>query len=244
MLTIDIGNSRIKWGVWHDAKLTEKGGIEYSRHDPQAALEASLGALQPQPVVWVACVAGQSVEQALTEWLKSHWSVAPVMLRSQAELGGMSHAYDDPSQHGVDRWAALLGAKMRYETAVCVISAGTAVTVDLMDASGQHRGGRIMPGLNMMRAALLENTAGINAIDGEVVDFANNTADAVSSGTLHMLCAAIDEVCAQAQVTLGETITIIMTGGMATAIVPHLKTRAIIHEPHLVLHGLFAASEL
>ena len=115
--------------------------------------------------------------------------------------------------------------------------------LELMDEDGIHRGGRIMPGLDMMRTSLLEHTEEINDIDGECPGFAINTADAVSSGTLHMLLAGLVEVCESARQRLGDDMEIIITGGMAETMLPLLDQPEIHHEPHLVLHGLFYASE-
>ena len=176
--------------------------------------------------------------------MQQKWSIEPLFLRTSAELCGVQNMYPDPSEHGVDRWAALLGAKKLYDDPVCLMDVGTAVTVDLMDASGVHRGGRIMPGLDMMRKSLLQNTAGVKEVDGDCPGFAINTADAVTSGTLHMLQAGLIEVCTSAKERLGDTMKIIITGGMAEKMLPLLiELPDIRHEPHLVLHGLFFASQ-
>lgn len=243
MLTIDIGNTRIKWGEWQDGQLIVAGETKYKKPSIAIALSDTFADTHEPDAVWVSCVAGAEVEQALSEWLDQHWSVKPDFLRTIRELGGVQNMYEDPSEHGVDRWAALLGARQLHKQAVCVIDAGTAVTIDLMDAAGVHRGGRIMPGLEMMRTALLEKTDGIRSIDGECPGFAINTADAVTSGTLHMLRAALTEVCEAAKQRLGENMTIIITGGMAEKMLPFLDMPDIHHEPYLVLYGLYYASQ-
>lgn len=244
MLTIDIGNTSIKWAIWQDGQpiLAEKDA--YHKESIQHAFDSIFSGAPKQEKVWVACVASKDVEQVLTEWMRKQWSIEPVFLVPRNELGGVLNAYPDPSELGADRWAALLGAKSLYKTPVCIVDIGTAVTVDLMDAEGTHRGGRIMPGLDMMRVSLLHNTVGVNAIEGECPGFAINTADAVSSGTMYMLTAALTEVYNSAKDRLGDDMKIIITGGMAETVMPFLKDIEIFHEPHIVLHGLFYASEL
>lgn len=243
MLTIDIGNSRIKWGIWQEDQLVLAEDGVYEKTSIQAALDDIFSGAPKQDEVWVSCVAGVDLEQALTEWLQQEWSIEPFFLRTRAELGGVQNMYPEPSEHGVDRWAALLGAKKLYDDPVCIIDVGTAVTVDLMDESGIHRGGRIMPGLDMMRKSLLQNTEGVKEIDGDCPGFAITTADAVTSGTLHMLQAGLIEVCTSAKERLGDTMKIIITGGMAEKMLPLLELPDMRHEPHLVLHGLFFASQ-
>jgi len=243
MLTIDIGNSAIKWGIWQEGQLLLAETAEYDRDDIGKSLDDVFFGAPRQGKVWAACVAGAEIEQALSDWMQQQWAVDTVFLHTVAEQCGVKNMYPDPSQHGVDRWAALLGAKKLYQVPVCIIDAGTAVTVDLMDEEGVHRGGRIMPGLDMMRTALLEHAEGINEIDGECPGFAINTADAVSSGTLHMLIAGLVEVCESARQRLGDNMKIIITGGMSEQMLPLLELPEIQLEPHLILHGLYYASE-
>jgi pantothenate kinase type III len=83
----------------------------------------------------------------------------------------------------------------------------------------------------------------VNAIEGDCPGFAINTADAVSSGTMHMLAAGLIEACNSAKERLGDNMKLIITGGMAEKVMPYLNTIKICHEPHIVLHGLFYASE-
>ncbi len=242
MLTIDIGNTHIKWAVWQDDRIMQAGSSACSKQQPEQAF-AVWKDMPPEKRVIVVCVAGEAVENALKEWMRTHWSIQLELLRSKAEQNGVSNAYADPEQYGADRWAALLGAHSRYEDPVCIIDAGTAITVDLLDADGRHHGGRILPGLRMMRDALQQGTAGVRRTDGNPVLFANNTADAVSSGTLHMLQAALLEIGESARQCLGSRMKIIITGGMSAQIMTLPELPEMLHEPDLVLIGLHAAAE-
>jgi type III pantothenate kinase len=243
MLTIDIGNSSIKWAIWQDGQPILAESNSYHKESIQQAFEGIFSGAPKQEKVWVACVASRDIELALTEWMQQQWSIDPVFLESQSEFGGVLNAYPDPAELGADRWAALLGAKSLYKNSVCIVDIGTAVTVDLLSAEGTHRGGRIMPGIDMMRESLLHNTVGVNAVEGECPGFAINTADAVSSGTMHMLTASLVDVLYAAKDRMGEDVRIIITGGMAETVMPFLKEITVCHEPHIVLHGLFYASE-
>ena len=243
MLTIDIGNSSIKWALWRQHEMVASGRCSYLKAQVQQAF-ACWQSLSPQKQVIVACVAGADVEHAVTAWMRQHWSVAPIFLRSTEKLGDVINAYTDPSQFGVDRWAALLGARALTDQPVCIIDAGTAITVDLMDARGRHLGGLIMPGLEMMRAALVQRAAGIHQTDGKLSAFANNTADAVSSGTLLMVRAAIVDICASAAEHLGNDMTIIITGGLSKTILSLLGLPKMWHQPDLVLQGLHWAARI
>ena len=242
MLTIDIGNTNIKWAVWDGDAMIRSGTFAYSKQRLQQAFR-NWHELHPEGQVVVACVAGEAVETALKDWMRLHWSLTPVFLRSAARFDDVSNAYPDPGQYGVDRWAALLGARALTHQPVCIIDAGTAITVDLIDADGRHKGGLIMPGLQMMREALLRGAAGIDQIRGNIRAFADNTADAVSSGTLHMLRAAIIDSCQSASNVLGNNMKIIITGGMSESILSLPGVPDMQSEPNLVLLGLRVVAE-
>lgn len=239
MLTIDIGNSRIKYGLWQQNRLSATGSVAYRADTVTEALERLLAGIVNPSVVYIACVGGVNVEHDCADWFKRAMRLEPVFLRTTASCCGVVNAYADPSQHGIDRWAALIGARSLTHDPVCVIDCGTAVTVDLMDAGGHHLGGRIMPGLEMMQQALLRRTSGIQQIAGNVEDFACNTADAVTSGTLHMLQAALLEVIAAARRRLGESMNILITGGAAQLLVSLEGMSPMRLERHLVLTGIY-----
>lgn len=250
MLVVDIGNSRIKWAWWHNQQLSEMHAAEYAAEENLAGTldqhwqSVREQLLSDEHAIWVACVAGEVVEKSLQTWLQTHCEQTADFLHSTKTRAGVTNTYTKPEQYGVDRWAALLGAKALYaDSPVCVIDCGTAVTVDCMDAKGQHLGGYIMPGLDMMRSALLHNTNGIADTQGSEVELADNTADAVSSGTLRMLRAACQDACSSAEQQLGETVKIIITGGLSERVISLLGSTELCHEPALVLHGLVAARD-
>ena len=79
-------------------------------------------------------------------------------VRSEASRNGLRNAYAEPQRLGVDRWLAMLALWTELRGACCIVSAGTALTVDLVDSSGQHLGGYIAPGLVTQQQAVLGAT--------------------------------------------------------------------------------------
>jgi pantothenate kinase type III len=75
---------------------------------------------------------------------------------------GVRNAYPKHNKLGVDRWLAMLAAYHYYNAPVCIVSCGSALTLDIVDSQGQHLGGMIMPGLNLMQQALSRGTANLN----------------------------------------------------------------------------------
>ena len=156
---------------------------------------------------------------------------------------GVVNGYEDPRQMGVDRWLAMLAAHREFSCAVCVVDAGTAVTIDQVDADGRHLGGVIVPGLGLMRRALLGETGRIGE---SVVNEAgsgtgrgvlgHSTDEAIDGGGLAAICGLIEQ-CAAELAGRSRDNVLVVTGGDAVRIVPHLRV-AVESRPRLVLRGL------
>jgi type III pantothenate kinase len=100
------------------------------------------------------------------------------------------------------------------------------------------RGGVILAGLTLARAALLERTQGIRAPDGASGScLARSTADAVAAGSLYGLAGAIDRVLDEQAAALGIAPAVLITGGDAPLLQPLLR-HAAEHVPELVLEGV------
>ncbi len=246
ILTVDMGNSRIKWASWKKAAVVEQGAHVYNSDNLPDVLSQAWNQLEAPGTVMLACVAGDEVETKMQHWLAEHWQLEARVLRSTREFAGLSHAYQHPEQHGADRWAAMIAARDLYQTPLCVISCGTATTLDLIDADGRHLGGQIMPGAELMFAALKSRIPVLSDLEfssaAPAGPFATNTADAVRLGISQMAVAGLDRACDAAREQLGADMKILITGGAATVILALMKNAAEL-QPDLVLRGLYLASQ-
>jgi type III pantothenate kinase len=110
------------------------------------------------------------------------------------------------------------------------------VTIDALSAEGVFRGGVIVPGLTLMASALASGTAGLPRLPGGLAEFPDNTADAIATGAIHAVCGAITRMRSALSKT-GAVPQIVLSGGAAAAIEPHLEA-PILTVPFLVLEGL------
>jgi type III pantothenate kinase len=108
---------------------------------------------------------------------------------------GLQAGYLDPDQLGDDRWLAMAGALMHTSPPLVVVDAGTAMTIDLVDAAGCHRGGWILPGLHSMQSQLLARTAvkKMPAVNAQLAPGLSTPA-AMANGTLLALVGALNQV--------------------------------------------------
>jgi type III pantothenate kinase len=155
ILQLDVGNSRTKWRLTEDGETRHRGVVDSG--DPEV-LRAALPATVVPREVWVSSVAGDEFEQRLLAVSARWWECQPWFARSTAAALGLHNSYREPSRMGVDRWLAMLAGWRRMAGAVCIVDAGSALTIDFVAADGQHQGGYILPGLDSMERALLADT--------------------------------------------------------------------------------------
>jgi acetyl-CoA C-acetyltransferase len=103
-------------------------------------------------------------------------------LIASAERAGVINRYQQPERLGADRWAALIAARHRQAGPQLVVSAGTALTADMLDAQGVFLGGIIAPGLRLMQQSLAAGTAGLPLSPGQYAEWPRDTAEAIATG--------------------------------------------------------------
>jgi len=231
IVAIDAGNTRIKWGLYDGAAWADKGVLATS----DAAWLSEAADEWPEPARIVVCnVAGPVVRETISRSLSArHADIA--WLHASIEACGVRNAYERPEQLGADRWAALIGARARTSGACLVVCSGTATTVDVLDASGEFRGGLILPGFDLMRAALAGNTAQLPLAEGEFRAAPRNTMDAIVSGCLHAQAGAVERMFAA--IAAEPAAVCLLTGGGAARLAPHLSIPLQLTD-NLILDGL------
>ena len=175
-------------------------------------------------------------EAELDGFVRERFGAPAQFPRSPAAALGVRNAYAEPARLGIDRFLALVAAHAQQPRAQVLASVGTALTLDALGADGVHHGGLILAGPALMREALLAGTARVGTLDGQCVEMADNTADAVVSGSLCAAAGAIDRFRAAAARRLGAPAALLLTGGGADEVAPLVDGAERAHD--LVLRGL------
>lgn len=244
ILVIDAGNSRMKWGLAGPRGWT-RFGVTPNAEIGTLAMREWHSLQRPIRCVGVN-VAGEPARVRVESQL-ARWRLAPEWLVATDAACGVTNRYARPSQLGADRWASLIAAWLRstatdlFPPACVVVNAGTAVTVDALDAEGVFRGGLILPGLRLMLQALAENTSALKTATGEFRDFPDNTADALYTGAVQAICGAIEQMRRQVDTNPAQ-VRVYLAGGAAPEIGPRLKPPVEVVE-NLVLEGVLALAE-
>ncbi len=233
-LALDIGNSRIKWGL---RKKNHWQGLGALPTASWPMLESLLHEHLPLTQVLAAQVAGPEVAAGVSLCCKN----AGVPLRwvhAEAQAGGVTNRYESPQQLGPDRWAALIGAHALTDQPAVVVCAGTATTADALSAGGEFLGGIILPGLSLMAQALRTGTAGLTTeVCGHFTSFPRSTADAIATGQILATVGAIERLAQTLQSQQSRPVVCILSGGHGPLLLPHLE-RPVVSVEYLVLEGL------
>lgn len=243
ILLLDIGNTRLKWMWSSDGALQRGGAVVHRDNDLMAALQDAWSDHDPPERIVAASVAGNSVQQTLAAWAHQQWGQVIEFVAPQAQLDGVSSGYARPERLGVDRWLSLLAVHAKYSRATCIVSCGSALTIDAIDRQGQHLGGLIVPGFGTMHRSLtggdIHLDAGIAMRDAPQDLLGHDTVEAVGYGIHYCLAAYVDWICDRLDARLEEQCLRLLCGGDATRLMPLLQGNYQIEE-HLVFEGLMA----
>lgn len=246
-LLIDIGNTFLKWGLFH----SDGGGLAFDNRiesghallDEITGLTALFAKFGVPAQIVVSNVAGTRMRGMVGRLLEV-WDDAPTAhwITPQAEQCGVVNRYRNPAQLGSDRWAALIGARhLLGNQPSLVVVCGTVTTVDFLSAQGEFRGGFIVPGVGLMLRSLHEGTAALPDAEGEFSEFPQQTVDAMFSGCLHAQAGAVERIF-QRQVQDVAEVTCLVSGGAARALAPRLTIPFRLYD-NLVLEGLYRISQ-
>jgi type III pantothenate kinase len=265
LLLLDSGNSRLKWALTREPyrrgeAFAARGFMELRELSTgRSALTRVFEALAAsglKPTVHACNVAGPAVERRLRAMARRCGLGSIRFARSAAAGGGVRNGYREAWRLGADRWVALIGAHHEHpDMDLCVVGIGTAMTIDLLDASGRHVGGNIIPGPRLMIESLLTRTAGIRRRAGgreaigrvdraasqpdadTLLLFAHDTQAGLIAGARHACAAAIEHARREAGRQLGRRPRLILAGGAMDVIAPLLDS-PYRREDDLVLRGL------
>jgi type III pantothenate kinase len=233
ILAVDAGNSRVKWGIHDGQAFLHDGWVAHADLD---SLDGQWSSLPVPAKIVIANVAGDKVGDKLRAFL-GRWRTEPRWASSVRSQAGVFNSYDDPSQLGVDRWAALIGARKLSADACVVVNAGTATTIDALSSQGEFIGGIIVPGFDLMHASLAAQTARLSAERGKFTPFPRVTRDAITSGAVQALCGAVERTRDAMLVAGHREPQLIFSGGAGEIFARHMG-RPVRIVDKLVLEGL------
>lgn len=247
ILALDIGNTNIVLGcVDKENKVNSLFRIktDISRTSWQYAVEINsmLDIYKVSREELDGCIISSVVPPLTTVMKKAVQIVAELepMIVGPGMKTGLNITLDNPAAMGSDRVADAVATINQYKLPAMVIDTGTATTVSVIDANRNYLGGVIIPGIMISQEALAERTSQLPKISLEPPKniIGKNTVDCMKSGAVFGSAAMIDGVIGRIEDELGERVTVIGTGGLASSIMPFCKRKDIIVDDNLLLKGL------
>lgn len=208
-LLIDIGNSRIKL-----TSSTQPFNISTLAHEDTHELLTLLSndSINKMAIVCGRSASAQQVLTVLQQYAQTH-SIKLHLIQVNSNI--LATNYKNPSQFGTDRFLNLLAAVSRYQHNFCVVSCGTAITLDFY--THQHIGGMILPGL-MTSQQLLSEKTGLHHISRPISLLGHDTATSIGAGLYiglqNLIYSSIQRIEQQYQVSF----TPLFTGGDADSL--------------------------
>jgi type III pantothenate kinase len=248
LIAVGIGNTTVSFGV-HDGNASGSDRWLNSFACETANLDPALLAVKlPQATCrWCVASVNRPAEQRLADWVLSERPKDDYRILCHTDLP-LSINVTHPERVGMDRLVAALAAnKLRVPSRPAIIvDAGTAITVDLVDASGVFQGGAILPGFRLIARALASGTDQLPEADSLFASQAppavgKSTVEAIRSGLFWGGVGAINELVRRTERQLTVSPQLFVAGGDAGLLAEHLSADAAF-EPDLVLHGILLAA--
>jgi len=235
-LSIDIGNTLTKVAVFASEEI-----IYYQRFNT-----LTVNDLMP-------LIEKFQIEKSIISTVDEEIEELELFLKAKTEYirfstvltNGVQNKYQTPLTLGLDRWAAVLGAKAIFpDNSSLVIDAGTCITYDLLNLEKEYFGGAISPGIVMRFKAVHEFTGRLPLVDWDPnmsVPEGQDTETAIKNGVLQ---GVINEISGFIELNniKESTLKVILTGGDADFLFNQLQNSIfapqIIKDPYLVLKGL------
>lgn len=245
ILTIDIGNSNINFGVFEGDEIgfvariatdTHKTEYEYAGAIANAIAISGIDKEGIDGAIISSVV--PPLNGVMKQAVKLIYGLNALLVGPGVKTGINIHC-DNPASVGADIICACVAAHYLYGSPSLVVDMGTATKMMVMNDRGAFIGVSIIPGVKVSLDALARRTAQLPMVDLEAPKnvVGKNTADCMKSGIIFgsasMVDGMIDRICDE----VGNSLPVYATGGLSSVIIPYCKHN-ITYDEYLVLKGL------
>jgi type III pantothenate kinase len=243
-VVVDVGNSKIKWGRCEGGAVAE--AVSLAPDDPAAwEKQTAKWGLAGAAGTWIVTSVNPAYCDRFAGWIVKQGGT--VRLLAEARELPLRVSLEKPDHVGIDRLldAVAANALRPPGRAAVVIDAGSAVTVDWIDAEGTFVGGAIMPGLRLMVNALHDYTAFLPLIPSPAAPPpvpGTSTPAAMEVGVYWSVVGGITAILDVYRRQYDAEPAVFLTGGDSAALVGSLRP-PVTHWPEMTLEGIRLAAE-
>lgn len=245
ILTVDIGNSNINFGVFSGEQIkfvariatdTAKTEFEYAAAISNAISISGIGKEEIEGAIISSVV--PPLNNVMKCAVKLVYGIESLMVGPGVKTGINIHC-DNPASVGADIICACVAAHYLYGSPSLIVDMGTATKMMVMNEKGAFIGVSIIPGVMVSLDALARRTAQLPMVSLEAPKnvIGKNTADCMRSGIVFGNASMVDGMIDRIFEEVGSPLSVYATGGLASVITPHCKHK-ITYDEYLVLKGL------
>lgn len=248
VLAVDVTNQSTQFGLFEDDRLLAVWSIttpaRITRDEAWLAVMNFLNCVQDKESG--SSLSLRAILSSVVPDLTSTWSEALHSLSGHRPIvvgpgikTAIQMSYNNPSELGSDRIAAIVAAKKLYGSPLVIIDCGITINYQVLDLEGVYVGGLIVPGLSLSARVLAEATARLPIVELSIPTgiLGKNTQESLQSGIVRGEAARINGLIEMISNEIGYEATIVMTGKDAALLAPLLK-RDVEIESNLILIGL------
>ncbi|MBQ8302464.1 MAG: type III pantothenate kinase [Clostridia bacterium] len=245
ILTVDIGNSNINFGVFSGDNIkfvariaTDRAKTEY---EYAAAIANALSIYEIEKNAIDGAIISSVVpplNTAMRSAIKLLYSIDALLVGPGVKTGINIHC-DNPASVGADIICACVAAHFLYGSPSLIVDMGTATKMMVMNDRGAFIGVSIIPGVMVGLDALAKRTAQLPMVSLEAPKnvIGKNTQDCMKSGVIFGNASMVDGMIERIFEEYGVSLPVYATGGLASVITPYCKHN-ITYDEFLVLKGL------
>jgi type III pantothenate kinase len=218
LLTIDVGNTRIKAAVFEQNKIKEV--FVFDKEELIIKIENILNRFEKIKHLVISSVGAISEELLL----KIKYRVEIHFITHQSKFP-FKNLYTTPTTLGIDRMVLATGATIQFPNQNrLIIDIGTCITYDFIDINDNYHGGAISPGIRLRYESLHQQTEKLPRLTKKYPNkfIGNSTQESIHSGVINGVVFEIDGFI-ELYATLYAKFIIILTGGDSEFLAKRLK---------------------
>lgn len=245
ILTVDIGNSNINFGVFEDDEVKYVARLATDRAKTEYEYATAIDSLMSISGIDKSSIEGAIISSvvpplnlAMRDAIRLLYGIDPILVGPGVKTGINIHC-DNPASVGADIICACVATHFIYGSPSLIVDMGTATKMMVMNDKGAFIGVSIIPGVMVSLDALAHKTAQLPMVSLEAPKnvIGKNTSDCMRSGIVFGNASMIDGMIERIFEEVGSSLPVYATGGLSSIITPHCK-HEIKYDQHLVLRGL------
>ncbi len=248
LLTIDVGNTKMEFGVFEGEAL--RGSFRLKTDPVRTSDEIGLLAcqyfqrfgLEPGAVeaVVVASVV-PPVMYTLNSAIIKYFGKRPLLVDEDLDPG-LPYGIKSDERLGADRAVACVAAIEKYGAPVLVLDFGTATTLDAVSREGTYLGGCIAAGVRLTTEALFQKTARLPNVELAMPDtvLGGTAVGQIQAGAVMGYIGSMEYLIRAAKGEMGYpegAVKVVATGGLSHLVAENTDMIDVV-DPSLVLDGI------